>query len=56
MSLRCKACDRMLDTRDPDYCRKCLDAIYYSQNNLEVLDRFIENDLEIVHEAIKFSR
>lgn len=27
MSLRCKACDKPLDTSDPDYCSKCLQCI-----------------------------
>lgn len=27
MSLRCKACDKPLDTSDTDYCLKCLRCI-----------------------------
>ncbi len=52
MSLRCKACDRSLDTRDPDYCSKCLTAIHVA-NYGTILEEH-ETDINIIDLVKKY--
>ncbi len=56
MSLRCKACDKLLDTKDPDYCKKCLSIIYYYDKGDHILDELIESEREIIDETLKYFR
>ena len=56
MSLRCKACNNYLDTKDPDYCSRCLNAIKYYEYNNDAIESLIETDEDIINEILYATR
>ena len=52
MSLRCKACDKLLDTKDPDYCSRCIKLIKQFDDEYDIINTLIESDVEVVNEVV----